>query len=147
MERVTVHELSRRDARRIAVRAQLLDRTRPADMYEVVRRLTALQNDPTWTQESVSARVGLMLDGRLLEVSVPISNAKGEALEHDLTRSFRVLNEAIKSLCSSVRHLRKNRAEPLQGVSGAQSTLLRCFEFVEQVLNRLGSNRHPIKCS
>lgn len=44
---MTVHELSPTDARRIAVRAQLLDRARPADLLEVVRQLTLLQLDPT----------------------------------------------------------------------------------------------------
>jgi uncharacterized protein YcaQ len=44
---VTVHELSPTDARRIAVRAQLLDSQRPAELLEVVRRLTLLQVDPT----------------------------------------------------------------------------------------------------
>ena len=42
-----VHQLSRTDARRIAVRAQLLDADRPTDALEVVRHLTFLQNDPT----------------------------------------------------------------------------------------------------
>jgi uncharacterized protein YcaQ len=44
---VTVHKLSPQDARRIAVRAQLLDRERPAGLVEVVRHLTLLQIDPT----------------------------------------------------------------------------------------------------
>jgi uncharacterized protein YcaQ len=44
---VTLHELSRADARRIAVRAQFLDATRPAGLLELVRRLTLLQLDPT----------------------------------------------------------------------------------------------------
>jgi uncharacterized protein len=43
---VTVHELSRLDARRIAVRAQFLDRRRPAGLLDVVRQLTLLQIDP-----------------------------------------------------------------------------------------------------
>jgi hypothetical protein len=30
-------------------------------------------------------------------------DAEGEALEHALTKSFLILNEAIKSLCSSLR--------------------------------------------
>jgi uncharacterized protein len=42
-----VHRLSRQDARRVAVRAQLLDRERPAGLLSVVRRLTFLQLDPT----------------------------------------------------------------------------------------------------
>jgi uncharacterized protein len=44
---VTVHELSRLDARRIAVRAQLLDSPRPTALLDVVRQLTLLQIDPT----------------------------------------------------------------------------------------------------
>ncbi|MCL8009921.1 crosslink repair DNA glycosylase YcaQ family protein [Streptomyces sp. AS02] len=45
---MTVHELSRADARRIAVRAQLLDGARrPSGLLDVVRRLTLLQVDPT----------------------------------------------------------------------------------------------------
>jgi uncharacterized protein YcaQ len=42
-----VHNLSSQDARRVAVRAQLLERERPADLMSVVRRLTLLQLDPT----------------------------------------------------------------------------------------------------
>jgi uncharacterized protein len=44
---VAVHELSRADARRIAVRAQLLDTPRASGLLEVVRQLTLLQIDPT----------------------------------------------------------------------------------------------------
>jgi uncharacterized protein YcaQ len=43
---VTVHELSRADARRIAVRAQLLDAARPPGLLDAVRHLTLLQVDP-----------------------------------------------------------------------------------------------------
>jgi uncharacterized protein len=41
------HQLSRRDARRIAVQAQLLDANRPSDLHDVVRRLTLLRAEPT----------------------------------------------------------------------------------------------------
>jgi uncharacterized protein len=42
-----VHRLTKEQARRIAVRAQLLDAPRPTDLVDVVRRLTLLQIDPT----------------------------------------------------------------------------------------------------
>jgi uncharacterized protein YcaQ len=42
-----VHRLTRAQARRIAVRAQLLDAPRPTDLLTVVQRLTLLQIDPT----------------------------------------------------------------------------------------------------
>jgi uncharacterized protein len=42
-----VHQLSRTDARRIAVRAQLLDGNRPVDLADTVRHLTLLQDDRT----------------------------------------------------------------------------------------------------
>lgn len=44
---MTVHELSRADARRIAVRAQLLGSGRPDGLLDLVRHLTLLQIDPT----------------------------------------------------------------------------------------------------
>ena len=40
-------ELTKAQARRIAVRAQLLDAPRPTDLVDVVQRLTLLQIDPT----------------------------------------------------------------------------------------------------
>lgn len=42
-----MHELSRADARRIAVRAQLLAADRPTGVLDVLRHLTVLQPDPT----------------------------------------------------------------------------------------------------
>jgi uncharacterized protein YcaQ len=43
---ITVHRLSRTDARRIAVQAQLLDAERPAGLLDLVRHLSMLQLDP-----------------------------------------------------------------------------------------------------
>lgn len=59
---VIVHELSRTDARRIAVRAQLLDATRQAALLDVVRELTMLQIDATNT---VAPNADLVIFSRL----------------------------------------------------------------------------------
>ncbi len=42
-----MHQLTKAQARRIAVRAQFLDATRPTDLVSLVERLTMLQVDPT----------------------------------------------------------------------------------------------------
>ncbi|WP_392544348.1 DNA glycosylase AlkZ-like family protein [Oryzobacter telluris] len=57
-----VLELSRRDARRLAVRAQLLGAPRPTDVLEVVRRLTVVQVDMT---AHVSPSADLVLWSRI----------------------------------------------------------------------------------
>ena len=44
---VSVHRLTKAEARRIAVRAQLLDAPRPTDLVTVVQQLSLLQIDPT----------------------------------------------------------------------------------------------------
>ena len=54
--------LSPTDARRLAVRAQLLDADRPAGMFDVVRGLTLLQNDPA---AAVAPSAELVLWSRL----------------------------------------------------------------------------------
>jgi uncharacterized protein YcaQ len=59
---MTVHKLSRADARRLAVHAQLLDAHRPSGMFDVVRRLTLLQNDPA---AAVAPSADLVLWSRL----------------------------------------------------------------------------------
>ena len=59
---VTVHHLSRADARRIAVRAQLLTAARPTDLVDTVRRLTMLQLDPV---SAIAPSADLVLWSRL----------------------------------------------------------------------------------
>src|SRR2546430_13842378 len=56
------HILSRRDARRVAVRAQWLHRERPAGLLELVRQLTLLQIDPT---AAIAPSADLVAWGRL----------------------------------------------------------------------------------
>ncbi len=59
---VDVHRLSRTDARRIAVRAQLLDAHRPTDLVDTVRHLTLVQLDPT---NAIAPSADLVLWSRL----------------------------------------------------------------------------------
>jgi len=56
------YELSRDEARRIAVRAQLLDARRPADLVDTVRQLTFVQLEPT---AAVAPTADLVLWSRL----------------------------------------------------------------------------------
>jgi uncharacterized protein YcaQ len=56
------HQLTRADARRIAVRAQLLTAARPSDLLDVVRHLTVLQAEPT---SAVAPSADLVLWSRL----------------------------------------------------------------------------------
>ncbi|GAA3454558.1 DNA glycosylase AlkZ-like family protein [Dactylosporangium matsuzakiense] len=63
-----MHRLSRADARRIAVRAQLLAAPRPTDLFDVVRRLGAVQHDPT---AYVARSADLVLWSRLGSVYDP----------------------------------------------------------------------------
>jgi uncharacterized protein len=57
-----VHQLSNREARRIAVRAQLLTAKRPTDLLDTVSRLTTLQLDPV---SAVAPAADLVLWTRL----------------------------------------------------------------------------------
>jgi uncharacterized protein YcaQ len=90
-----VHDLSRLDARRVAVRAQALDGRRPIDLLDVVRQLTLLQIDPiaaiapnadlvTWSRLGSSyAPAGLdtaLANRALLELRAMIRPAEDLAL-------------------------------------------------------------------
>jgi uncharacterized protein len=75
-----VHRLSKAQARRIAVRAQLLDAPRPTDLLEVVQRLTLLQIDPT---AAVAPSADLVLWSRLGSAYEPAQLK--QALEEDRT--------------------------------------------------------------
>ena len=57
-----MHELTRADARRVAVRAQLLDARRPEDLMAVVRHLGVVQAEPT---NAVAPSADLVLWSRL----------------------------------------------------------------------------------
>jgi uncharacterized protein YcaQ len=73
-----VHHLDRDEARRIAVRAQLLDAPRPTDLLEVIQRLTFLKVDPT---AAVAPNADLVLWSRLGSSYRPAQLQR--AIEHD----------------------------------------------------------------
>jgi uncharacterized protein YcaQ len=75
-----MHRLTKAQARRIAVRAQLLDAPRPACLLEVVQRLTLLQIDPT---AAIAPSADLVAWSRLGSTYEP-DHVK-QALEQDRT--------------------------------------------------------------
>jgi uncharacterized protein YcaQ len=75
-----VHRLTKKEARRIAVRAQLLDARRPKTLLPVVERLTLLQVDPT---SAVAPNADLVAWSRLGSAYRP--EQLKQALEEDRT--------------------------------------------------------------
>jgi uncharacterized protein len=75
-----VHRLTKAQARRVAVRAQLLDASRSTDLLAVVRQLTLLQIDPTAT---IAPSADLVAWSRLGSTYRP--DDLREALEKDRT--------------------------------------------------------------
>jgi uncharacterized protein YcaQ len=76
----SVHSLTKKQARRIAVRAQLLDAPRPTGLLDVVRQLTMLQIDPT---AAIAPSADLVLWSRLGSAYEPAQLK--QALEQDRT--------------------------------------------------------------
>src|SRR5438552_440517 len=75
-----MHRLTKAQARRIAVRAQLLDAPRPTDLLTVVRQLTLLQIDPT---AAIAPSADLVAWSRLGSAYQPAQLQ--QALEQDRT--------------------------------------------------------------
>ena len=74
------HKLTKEEARRIAVRAQLLDASRPTELLPVVQHLTLLQIDPT---AAIAPSADLVLWSRLGSAYRPAQLK--QALEEDRT--------------------------------------------------------------
>lgn len=77
---MVAHHLSKDEARRIAIHAQLLDVPRPSGVVDVVDRLTILQIDPT---AAIAPSADLVLWSRLGSAYEPADLVK--AVEHDRT--------------------------------------------------------------
>ena len=75
-----MHRLTKEQARRIAVRAQLLDSARPTELLTVVQRLTLLQIDPT---SAIAPSADLVAWSRLGSAYDPAELSR--ALEQDRT--------------------------------------------------------------
>ncbi|MEJ7628084.1 MAG: crosslink repair DNA glycosylase YcaQ family protein [Nocardioidaceae bacterium] len=80
------HQLSKVDARRIALRAQLLDEPRPTDLLEVVRHLALVQVNPT---RPIAPSADLLLWSRLGSSYSPDELTKlvddGSLIEYKMT--------------------------------------------------------------
>jgi len=81
---MVVHELSRADARRLALRAQLLTADRPTDVHEVVHDLSLLLTNPTAT---VAPSADLVLWSRIGSAYDPRELA--DALDEQTILEFR----------------------------------------------------------
>ena len=80
ISRTVVHRLTKDQARRIAIHAQLLDAPRPTDLVDVVDRLTLVQIDPT---AAIAPSADLVLWSRLGSTYHPSDLTR--AIEHERT--------------------------------------------------------------
>jgi uncharacterized protein YcaQ len=95
---VSVHRLTKAQARRIAVRAQLLDAPRPTELLTVVERLTLLQIDPT---AAIAPSAELVLWSRLGSAYDPAELKR--ALEQE--RTLFELDALVRSMSDLGLHL------------------------------------------
>ena len=86
----TVHQLSRQDARRLAIKAQLLERDRPDSLLTAARRLTLLQLDPV---SAVAPSADLVAWSRLGPAYSPADLRKAVG-ERQLIELFALLRPA-----------------------------------------------------
>lgn len=99
---MAVHQLSVKQARRIAVHAQLLDRPRPTDLVEVVNRLTLLQIDPT---AAVAPNADLVLWSRLGSAYDPAALTRAVEVERTLAETVAFIRpmEHLPAVIAEVR--------------------------------------------
>jgi len=122
-----VHRLTRAQARRIAVRAQLLDSPRPTDLLEIVRRLTLVQIDPT---AAIAPSADLVLWSRLGAAYEP--GQLTQALEQD--RTLFELNALVRPMSDVALHL----ARPAAKYGGSAERWIRDnSSFRRDILKRL----------
>jgi uncharacterized protein len=125
-----VHRLKEEQARRIAVRSQLLDAQRPTELIDVVRRLTLLQLDPT---AAVAPSADLVLWSRLGSSYRP--DQLKQALEQD--RALFELDALLRPMSDLGLYLAGAAERPTYERS--QTWLRENDRFRRDVLDLLGS--------
>jgi uncharacterized protein YcaQ len=126
-----VHRLTKEQARRIAVRAQLLDAPRPTDLLEVVRRLTLLQLDPT---AAIAPSADLVLWSRLGSSYDPAGLR--QSLEED--RTLFELDALVRPTSDLGLYLAG--ASELPSYERSRAWLRDNDRFRRDILERLGSS-------
>ena len=126
-----MRQLTRNEARRIAIRAQLLDAPRPTDLLAVVRQLTLLQIDPT---AAVAPNADLVAWSRLGSSYEPAHLQ--QALDQD--RTLFELNATVRPMSDLGLYLAEMAASP----SGdkARTWLRQNDRFRRDILDRLGTS-------
>jgi uncharacterized protein len=100
---VSVRRLDRDEARQLAVRAQLLDATKPADLVDLVDHLTLLQVDPT---AAIAPNADLVAWSRLGPSYQPADLT--QALEKD--RTLFELRAYVRPMTAVALHVPKTPA-------------------------------------
>ena len=136
---MTAHELSRTDARRIAVRTQLLDSSRPAGLLDLVRQLTLLQVDPT---AAIAPSADLVAWSRLGSAYSPAE--LDTALENRALLELRAMIRPSEDLALYRADMagweRAKRGEPA-GWRASQRDWVRANDACRRdILDRLGSS-------
>lgn len=126
-----MHELSKAQARRIAVRAQLLDAPRPADLLQVVQRLTLLQIDPT---AAIAPSADLVAWSRLGSAYRPDDLKR--ALEQD--RTLFEHNALVRPMSDLGLHLAATRTS--RSHEGTDAWIRNNDRFRHDILELLGSS-------
>ena len=139
VEAMGTHMLSRRDARRIAVRAQWLDRERPAYLLELVRHITLLQIDPT---AAIAPNADLVAWSRL---GVPYERVElVRALEKRELIEFRGVIRPAEDLVLFRAEMEVWRTGELQGWRKAQRDWVHANEACRRDILELLSAAGPL---
>jgi uncharacterized protein len=131
-----MHKLSRRDARRIAVRAQWLDRARPAYLLELVRHITLLPIDPT---AAIAPSADLVAWSRL---GGPYERVElGRALEKRELIELRGTIRPAEDLALYLAEMEVWRTGPLRGWRKAQRDWVQTNDACRRdILQRLSAS-------